>query len=598
MDERLLAAPILIPLATAFFVPVVRRISHTVRAIFCLVAMLLTLACLLLIAREVFDGGIVVYWMGGWEPREGLAIGISLVADAWGVLVALVVAVIGLMALLYSTVYMGAQSGRGSYYVLVMLLLTGLIGFCLSGDLFNQFVWLEEFSFAGFALTGFHIDDRQAVEAAFKYLITNSVAAFFIAIGLTLLYMQTGALNLAQIAAAFSPTPSGLVALGLLLGGYATKAALVPWHFWLPDAHAVAPAPISALFSGALIKVGIYAIARSIFTLVPLEPGGIMQTGLLLAAAATMLLGGIQMMQQQSIKRILAFSSVSQMGYVVMGLALGTPLGAAAAAFHVISHALLKSALFMSAGMITWRSGIHNLKEGGGLARRMPFTFVLMVIAGLGLSGQPFLSGFVSKTMLEEAAFATRADWIGWVAVIASLFTFAGLARLIWGIFGPVRSAQPPLSVREAPFLALLPGLLLVAGSLFVGTQPEWVNEQLSWPAAAALFNRREYISTVIHVEASSILDMAHLDVHEVPHPLDTHHWPIPAVILLGGILLTTSLLQPEHLRAYQRYLRPIHSIARWSRLWHTGLVMDYVMWNAFGTALAAFITVLAGRVG
>ena len=595
MDERLLAAPILIPLATAFFVPVVRRISHTLRALFCLVAMLLTLACLLVMAKPVFSGEILVYWMGGWEPRDGLAIGISLVVDAWGLLIALVVTVIGLMSLLYSTVYMNAQSGRGSYYVLVMLLLTGLIGFCLSGDLFNQFVWLEVFSFAGFALTGFHIDDRQAVEAAFKYLITNSVAAFFIAIGLTLLYMQTGALNLAQVAAAFTPTPSGLVALGLLLGGYATKAALVPWHFWLPDAHAVAPAPISALFSGALIKVGIYAIARSIFTLVPLEPGGVIQTGLLLAAAATMLLGGLQMVQQQSIKRILAFSSVSQMGYVVMGLALGTPLGAAAAAFHIISHALLKSALFMSAGMITWRTGIHDLKDGGGLARRMPITFVLMVLAGLGLSGQPFLSGFVSKTMLEEAAFATRADWIGWVAVIASLFTFAGIARLIWGVFGP-GGQSPVRPIREAPFLALLPGLLLVAGSLFVGLQPEWVNEHLSWPAAAALYNRSEYISAVIHVETTSILESAHLEHHEVPHPLDTHHWPIPALILIGGVLLTASLLQPERLHRYRRFWQPVRLIAQWSRTWHSGLVMDYVMWNAFGTALAAFITVLAGR--
>lgn len=594
MDERLLAAPILIPLATAFFVPVVRRISHSVRALFCIIAMILTLVCLLTLAKPVFSGEILVYWMGGWEPRDGLAIGISLVADAWGLLIALVVAVIGLMSLLYSTVYMQEQSGRGSYYVLVMLLLTGLIGFCLSGDLFNQFVWLEVFSFAGFALTGFHIDDRQAVEAAFKYLVTNSVAAFFIAIGLTLLYMQTGALNLAQIAAAFTPTPAGLVALGLLLGGYATKAALVPWHFWLPDAHAVAPAPISALFSGALIKVGIYAIARSIFTLVPLEPGGVVQSGLLLTAAATMLLGGIQMVQQQSIKRILAFSSVSQMGYVVMGLALGTPLGVSAAAFHILNHALLKSALFMSAGIVTWRTGIHDLKEGGKLARRMPITFLLMVIAGLGLSGQPFLSGFVSKTMLEEAAFATRADWIGWVAVLSSLLTFAGIGRLIWGVFGPNRQIQQR-PVREAPLLALLPAILLVSGSLLAGLHPGWVNEHLTWPAAAALYGRRAYIREVIHVETTSVLDTAHLEPHEVPHPLDWHHWPIPGVILIGGILLTASLLRPERLQN-RRELRPVRWLAHMSRTWHSGLIMDYVMWNALGTALTAFITVLAGR--
>jgi multicomponent Na+:H+ antiporter subunit D len=593
MNDFRLIAPILIPLGTAFFVPVVRRISHSVRAIICIAAMILTLAFLLSVAEPVLAGQTLVYWMGGWEPRQGLAVGISLSVDAWGLLIALVIAMVGLLSLVYSTVYMRDQSGRGPYYVLTMLLIAGLIGFALSGDLFNQFVWLEVLSVAAFALTGFHIDDRRAIEAAFKYLITNSVAAFFVVIGLILLYMQTGALNLAEIADKFQPTPAGLVAIGLLVGGYATKAALVPWHFWLPDAHAVAPSPTSALFSGALIKIGVYAIGRSIFTLVPFQPGGVLQGALLLIAAATMLLGGLQMVQQSSMKRILAFSSVSQMGYVLMGLALGTPLGLAAAAMHIIHHALVKSALFMGAGMVLWRTGIHDLHEGGGLARRMPFTFLTMLLAGLGLSGLPFFSGFVSKTMLEEAALATPFGWLAWVAVFSSILTFAGVARLVWHVF-LAPTADSRHGIREAPPFGVLPGLALAAVAVLLGFFPQDVVQRVAWPAALALYQRDHYIAQVIEPATLTALPEAEIHIEAAPNPLDWHHWLLPAIVLLGGTLLTYWLIRPPA----GRWLRPVQMVAHYGRLWHSGLVSDYVLWNSFGTALLAMAAVLAGRFG
>lgn len=597
MEELRPFAPILIPLATAFIAPVVPRISHLIRAMLCVAAMALTLFFLLSMAGPVFDGQVLVYWMGGWQPRQGLAIGISLSIDAWGLLIALVVAVVGLFSLIYSVVYMRDQSGKGPYYVLTMLLITGLIGFSLSGDLFNQFVWLEVLSVAAFALTGFHVDNRQAVEAAFKYLITNSVAAFFVVLGLILLYMQTGALNLAEIADKFELTPAGLVALAMLVGGYATKAALVPWHFWLPDAHAVAPSPISALFSGALIKIGIYAIARSIFTLVDFRPGGLLQGALLIIAAATMLLGGLQMVQQSSIKRILAFSSVSQMGYVLMGLALGTPAGLAAAAMHVIHHALVKSALFMGAGMVVWRSGIHDLHEGGGLARRMRFTFLTMLLAGLALSGMPLFSGFVSKTMLEEAALDSGYGWMAWVAVVSSILTFAGIARLLWAVF----LAQPAVSrrgIREAPVFGVLPGLVLAVAALLVGLFPQWPAERLAWPAAAALTGREQYIAQVL--EPTATFRAVELEIEHAPSSFDWHHWPIPAVVILAGSLLAYGLLRPDGGEAGQgrAWLRPVQVVAGLGRRWHSGLINDYVLWNSFGTAVIAVVVVVAGRFG
>ncbi len=593
MNNALAPAPILIPLGTAFVLPVVGRFSRPLRPLTCIAALVATLVILINLAGPVFDGQMIVYWMSSWTPRNGLAIGISLSIDAWGLLIALIVAVIGLMTVVYSTAYMRGQTGQGPYYVLVMLLVTALIGFSLSGDLFNQFVWLEVFSVAAFALTGFHIERRDAIEAAFKYLITNSIAAFFIAIGLTLLYMQTGALNLAEIARAFRPTPAGLVAAGLLVAGYATKAALVPWHFWLPDAHAAAPSPISALFSGALIKVGIYAVARTALTVFPFQPGSMMQTGLLVIAALSMLLGGIQMVQQRSMKRILAFSSVSQMGYIALGLAIGTPAGFAAAAFYAVNHALVKAALFMGAGAVMWRTDIHRIDEGGDLAQQMPITCVTMCIAALGLAGTPFLGGFVAKSVLEEAASSAGLTFMAWIAIASSILTFAGLARLLWRVFGPRHTPGPAPVAREAPVLMLLPMVALVTGSFLVGTFPAWPSAHLAWPAARSLSDREGYIAQVLGPQSTPPA----LEAEAPPVPYDVRYWGAPLLVVIGGSLLTYLLLHPGILRhPAQPVTRAARQVGYVARRWHSGLVGDYALWNAFATAVILVALLLGSR--
>ncbi len=200
MEHALAPAPILIPLGTAFVLPLLARRWPWLRGGLTCVALAATLAVLLVLAGPVFAGQMIVYWMSGWTPRGELAIGLSLSIDAWGLLFALVVAVIALAGALYAGPYLGRETGRTLFYTLWLLLTAALIGFVLSGDVFNQFVWLEVLSVASFALTGFQVERRDSVEAAFKYLLTNSAAALFISTGLALLYLQTGALNLAQIA--------------------------------------------------------------------------------------------------------------------------------------------------------------------------------------------------------------------------------------------------------------------------------------------------------------------------------------------------------------------------------------------------------------
>jgi len=311
----------------------------------------------------------------------------------------------------------------------------------------------------------------------------------------------------------------------------------------------------------------------------------------------TMIVGGWQMLQQQSIKRILAFSSVSQMGYVLMGLAVGTPLALAAAAMHLIHHALVKTALFMAAGMLAWRAGVHNLPETGGLGLRLPFSLAIFSLAGLSLSGLPFLSGFVSKTMLEEAALEARLPWIAAAAIAASALTLAGMTRLIWRVFGPSRrGAAPPHAVtQDAPALALLPMGILVAGSLAVGLAPQWTAARLAWPAARSLAAPSLYVASVLDPAALSGIPPAEVHIEDAPVSTDWHHWPVPAVVALLGSTLAFGLVRrPVH--AANSLLRPLRSLSGALRRWHSGDVGDYALWTAVGTTVMMLILVGLAR--
>jgi multicomponent Na+:H+ antiporter subunit D len=594
MDHLLPVLAILVPLVTALLVPLVDLISTRLRVALCLFGAALTLGVLARLAPAVFLAQEVqVYWMSGWTPRADLAIGISLVVDAWGLLIAGLVAILGLLTLVYSTVYLKHETGRAAYYVLFMLLETALIGFTLSGDLFNQFVWLEVFSVSAFALTGYHYEERGAIEAAFKYLITNSIAALFIATALCLFYMQTGALNLAHIARALPASPASLTAVGLLVAGYAVKAALVPWHFWQPDVYAAAPGPVTAMFSGTVSKVGLYAIARSLLTLAPGLLSPPVQAALLILACVSIVVGGLQMLHQESIKRILAYSSVAQIGYALLGLAVGTPLGLAAAAAHLIHHALVKPALFMAAGMLAQRAQVSTLDQGGGLARRLPVTTILFCLGALSLSGLPLFSGFISKTMLEEAALHAGAWWLAAVAILGSIFTFAGMARLVWRIsFGPAAHLPGHPPPKEFPALALLPAGLLVGGSLAMGLWPQLPVLQAAWPAAQALADSPGYTGSVL--DGTSSAGPA-LHAEPPPNPVDWHHWWAPGLVVMAGSALAYGLVRPWRVAAAPNSARWwVGAVTASLRRWHSGSVNDYALWGTVGTTALVVVLVLS----
>jgi formate hydrogenlyase subunit 3/multisubunit Na+/H+ antiporter MnhD subunit len=361
-----------------------------------------------------------------------------------------------------------------------------------------------------------------------------------------------------------------------------------------------------------LIKIGIYAIARSLFTLAPELFAGALQTPLLFVAAISMLVGGFQMLQQQSIKRILAFSSVSQMGYALMGLAIGTPLSLAGAAMHLVHHALVKSALFMGAGVVTWRANIHTLEEGGGLARKMPFTLAVFLLGGLSLSGIPFFSGYISKTILEEAAFEAGFRWLAYAAIFASILTFCGVGRLVWYVFfskksvpglatGLAPSGTPvPASPGEAPLLAIIPMLALVIGFLWVGIIPGRAAASLVWPAALSLDETEQYVSAVLETGQELPSTRAEMEDGHVPIPADWHHWLSPAVVLAAGSLFLYWIVARDARggRQDERDLRSLLSqLAARASQWHSGIVNDYALWTAFGTAFLLMILFVITRL-
>jgi NADH:ubiquinone oxidoreductase subunit 5 (subunit L)/multisubunit Na+/H+ antiporter MnhA subunit len=297
------------------------------------------------------------------------------------------------------------------------------------------------------------------------------------------------------------------------------------------------------------------------------------------------------MLQQASFKRILAFSSVAQMGYAVLGLAMGTPLGLAAAALHLVHHALVKTALFMAAGLITLRLHIHTLDEGGGLARRIPITTLLVCLAGLSLSGLPFGSGYISKTMLEEAAVEAGLDWAAAIAVAGSLLTFAGMARLVYRLFfGPAPAHTGEPRRREFAPLALAPLVVLVAASLGMGLFPLRLTAGVAWPAAGALLEADAY---TVAVMGGAVTDTPGVEwrAEAPPNPWDWHHWGIPAGVVAGGSALAY-LLVSEPRRRLTRWATPAAWLGKTIRHWHSGVLNDYAFWTTFGTALLLAVLV------
>jgi multicomponent Na+:H+ antiporter subunit D len=461
---------ICIPLIAALII-IFTRNHRNEAAVLGILAVIVLLA--LAITSFVFVGkadGPILYTIGNW----GIPWNIGLVLDSLASFMLITISMVALAVLIFSVGYMKHYTDTWKYYALFMLMVAGMNGFVLTCDLFNLFIFMEIALIAAFTLVGFGCEAEE-LEAAFKYTVIGSVTSLFILLAIGILYALTSTLNMADIGRSIG-SPNGTLiffTFGLLLAGFGLKAALVPFHAWLPDAHSSAPAPVSAMLSGVLIKIlGVYALIRVFFHVFPASPTVL--TIFMILGAVTIAVGVLAMRPQFDLKRLLAYSSISQIGYIILGLGLGTPLGILGAIFHLFNHSLMKSLLFLNAGSIEYSLGTRDLREMDEVREKLKVTKITSMIASLSISGIPPFSGFFSKLIIVLAAIQAKQPVYAVIAAVASVLTLAVLLRVQKQLSrsGQKEKAQDspktPISLKTAMIglavLCILSALLIIPG--------------------------------------------------------------------------------------------------------------------------------------
>ncbi len=556
-------------------------------------ALVVLTSCVILTTRTAATGPIVA-WLGNWPPRGQVAIGIALVVDPLGAGLAALAATLTTASLVFSWRYFDAV--KGLYHALMLVFLAAMVGFCLTGDLFNLFVFFELMSVAAFALTAYKVED-ESLEGALNFAVVNSVGAFLVLSGIGLLYGRTGALNLAQIGQTLGdPTADWLptVALVLIASGFLAKAAMVPFHFWLADAHAVAPTPACVLFSGVMVELGLYAVARvewSIFEGHPGRLGPAFGTALIGFGTATALIGGIMCTLQRHLKRLLAFSTIGHVGMILIGLGLRDSRALAGVAVYVLGHGCVKGALFLGAGVLLHRRASVDIGELRGQGRDLRWTGLAVTLAALGLAGLPPFGTATGKAQIEAAARLAGHDWVILVLIACSALTAGAVLKVAGSVFlgwgDPQQSDQEPATKEGQETGAAhghTPGpmfgaiAVLVVLGLAAGIAP-----RLSTGAAAAaarFTDRGAYESRVLsgHVDGPPTAEGGPVAAVSVGTSLAT----LAATLAVAGLGLFGSRL-PGGLRlGLDRMVGP--GLAGLRGL-HSGRVGDYVAWLVVGVA-------------
>lgn len=469
MREHLPVLQVVVPLLAAPLAALVRRprLSWLVAMLAALWAFGVAVALL----QTVRATGVVSYEIGGWPAPWGIEYRVDLV-NAFVLVIVSGIAVVVMPYALRSIEREVAPGRISLLYSALILCLTGLLGITVTGDVFNVFVFLEISSLSAYALLAMG-SDRRALTSAYQYLIMGSVGATFIVIGIGLMYVMTGTLNMADLAVRLpevSHTRTVPVAFAFLTVGVGLKLALFPLHLWLPNAYAYAPSAVTAFIASTATKVAVYLLLRFLLTIFGAAFAfEVMQVDFILMplAAAAILLMSVSAIYQQDVKRLLAYSSVAQIGYMVLGISLASVTGVASAILHLFNHALMKGALFMAMGCVMYQVGSVRLERMHGLGRTMPFTMAAFVLGGLSLVGVPLTVGFVSKWYLVGAA-VEQGHW-----AIAALVLIGSLLALVyvWKVvevayFRPAPEGQ---GRSEAPLSLLIPTWILVLANLGFG---------------------------------------------------------------------------------------------------------------------------------
>ena len=622
----------------AFLVEIFGSKNKTVRNILAVGAAAIAFAEIVALIKPVMlDGQVISYWMGSWEPVNGYAIGIGYEIDQLNLFFALLVVSTFLFSGIYSLKYMERDHHLGHYYTLYLMLSGSVLGLVLTGDIFNMFVMIEIMTFACVALAAFRSQQKGALEASFKYLVIGSMGSSFTLFGITLLYAQCHTLNMAQLSSILSTThtPTTTLALGMLVAGFGVKAYLVPFHTPAADSYTVAPASVSMMFSGMVNKAGVYGMIRLLYIIFRSMDSTAVQTLLTVIGTVTMFVGVTMALSQHDFKRLLAFHSISQIGYVITAAGLGTALGLTGGLFHAMNHTLFKGLLFLCAGAVFYATGSTNLDELGGLSKRMPKTTICFLVGAFSIAGLPPFNGFASKWMIYQATYekAVTTGHIGYalvtvVALVVSVMTLASFIKVTQAVF----FGQTPLTCRKAkevPFAMRLPMWIMSVLCLLTGVCYEQVDKYLLTPAVKAAFGVTNYIDKMMGQGYAAAAGVS--DILVEPAKLSLWNpvlWLILFVIVLaaagiviitgkssrGRVLETTSqeVVDGKYATFFGGEKSTFSQVGGSDLFWgfrkdwkgyfkvieglHSGVVNDYAMWVVAATAcivLFMFIFVL-----
>jgi len=548
----------------------------------------------------------LVTWFGGWKPHDGLALGVAFTVDPFGAGFAALVGVLATAAFIFSWGYF--ERVGHLYYTLMLVFAGAMAGFSLTGDLFNLFVFFELMSVSAYALTGYQVEQPAILQGAINFAVTNSIGAFFVLFGIALLYGRTGALNLDQIGLVLARGPAdGLViaAFVALVVGFLVKAGAVPFHFWLADAYAVAPATVGVLLAGIMSELGLHAVAR-VYWLCFSGPLGGTHAGSVRAllvgvGVATAVLGAAMSLLQADTKRLLAFLTVGHGGIFLAGIGLLAAGALAGATLSVAAYGLLKAALFLAIGTTLNRLGASDelMLRGRGLSRTYAPLGLLWLVCGLGLAMLPPFGPFVSQALVNESARALGYGWLPPVFTLATIATAAAVLRAGGRIFLGLGEAEDPLLTQQpdepeegesderggrSPSLMLLPGFVLALAAFGLAFVPRLLSR--ADIVAGRFMDRTTHAHEVLFgVEPPA-------PPSPLPHPVGAVDYGYGTASVVGAVLLALALLYrrrfPGAVRtALGRILGPpiriLHAV-------HSGALGDYAAWLTFGAAVFGIV--------
>lgn len=464
------ALQVIVPLLAAPLALMLRRgsFAHLLALVVSVVSLLISSSLL----QTVLTSGPISYAMGGWEPPWGIEYRI----DALNAFVLLIVSIIGTVVMLAARTSVAVEieeKKQSLFYTAYLLCLAGLLGITSTGDAFNVFVFLEISSLSTYILVSLG-RDRRALTAAFQYLIMGTIGATFILIGVGLLYMTTGTLNMLDMAARLAPiTDSRTVqaAFAFLAVGTSLKLALFPLHLWLPNAYAYAPSIASAFLAATSTKVAVYVMLRFFFTIFGVEFSFyVMPLGIIFMTLALLAIfaGSLVAIFQDNVKRLLAYSSIAQIGYMILGVSFATQTGLIAAILHLFNHAMMKGGLFLALAAICYSTGKTSIASFRGIGKTMPWTMAAIVLGGLSLIGVPLTVGFVSKWYLVLAALQEGYWPVAVLVLLGSLLAVIYVWKLVEAAY--FRSPDEAIAVvKEAPLSLLIPTWILIGASVYFG---------------------------------------------------------------------------------------------------------------------------------